>query len=178
MKTTDLYARYFTRFRGDSGFVRVVVTYHKQRKVITSPIRITSDQAERLWSEGYVKPIRNSAEYKVNLQIYDFANELIAVVTNLIETGRYKSTPGKHISRTVQYNLNAKAEKNRNKTIARTIEDEWQRDEDAHRRGYERHPLTVDELKDLIKELRESLTPEEFAALWGLPSAKDEDATK
>lgn len=84
--------RYFTRFKGDLGYLRACITAGQVRKHITSPIILNRQQAARLDTLGGLKEVKTLEDAtKVN-QIKRFTAAVWLTLTRISE-GQHKTMP-------------------------------------------------------------------------------------
>lgn len=88
--------RYFSRIRGKYGFLYAKIRYLECRKTISTKILISKEQGKRLCSDGRFLPPwgEDDAELE-HCIIENYTAAALAVARNLIDAGRFDSTPGK-----------------------------------------------------------------------------------
>lgn len=170
--------RYFARFTEDFGYLRAVVRYDTTRKYILTPMVISQDQIKRLDTSGHIHPITNDKDIRIDGQLREFTGYVWQTVKPLIESGEFSTIPSEKLTSAI-FRTKEEEETKRYKRLEAKAEEHFQRKaEEAKARGHELHSLSVEEFIKLTKELKERLTPEEYAALWQHPGKKGGDNGK
>lgn len=157
--------RYFARFKEDFGYLRAVIRYGSTRKYVLTPMVVTKAQLDRLDTAGH---IRRETDEDVMLEgrLREFTSYVWQVVTPLIEAGEFDAVPSWQLTNRIFATKKAEDEARRQRTNA-TAEATFQRKAaEAEARGHELHSLKIKEFQRLNKELKATLSPEEYAALW------------
>lgn len=157
--------RYFARFKEDRGYLRAVIRYGQKRKYITTPIPITKAQLERLDTAGSIR-IETNEDAILRGRLRDFTSYVWKVVTPLIDTGEFDNALSWEISHSI-YATIRDTENARLQRATEAAEANFQRKaEEAAAKGEELIRITIEEFQRLNEELKATLSPEEYAALW------------
>lgn len=157
--------RYFARFKEDRGYLRAVIRYGQKRKYITTPIPITQAQLGRLDTAGHIR-IETNEDAILEGRLRDFTSYVWKVVTPLIDTGEFDSALSWEISHSI-YATIRDTENARRQRVTEAAEANLQRAaEEAAAKGEELIRITIEEFQRLNEELKATLSPEEYAALW------------
>lgn len=167
--------RYFARFKGDSGYLRAIIRYRKTRRYIQTPITITKEQLGRLFSTGHILHIQNTSDALLEGRLQNFTACVWQVVRPLIDSGEFASTDSKGLTTAIMGALK-EAETEQQRIAGEKADADFQRRAaKAKEHGNTLERLTAREFADLIKQLKETMTPEEFNSLWHKADGEDED---
>ena len=157
--------RYFARFKEDFGYLRAVIRYGTTRKYVLTPMVVTRAQVDRLDTAGH---IRKETEEDAMLEgrLREFTAYVWQVVTPLIESGEFPAVPSWQLTNRIFATKKAEDEARRQRTEARAEATFQRKAAEAEARGHKLHSLTIKEFQRLNKELKATLSPEEYAALW------------
>lgn len=96
---TRAYLRYFARFKGVSGHLRVAVHYGtKSAKFVVLPIGITAEQSSRLDSAGFIKDPQTIADRILDKRLRACTPIIFGIVSPLIDSGAFNDTPGERLA--------------------------------------------------------------------------------
>ena len=158
--------RYFARFKEDFGYLRAVIRYDGARKYILTPLVITAEQLTRLDSAGHINQPKSNADHILEGRLKEYTTYIWKTVNPLIASGGFDAMPSEHLT-TAILNTKEGEEEKRQQRVNAMAEATFQRKaKEAAERGHELHRLTVKEFESMVKELKATLTPEEYKALW------------
>lgn len=157
--------RYFARFKEDFGYLRAVIRYDGARKYILTPMVVTKAQLQRLESAGHIR-IESGEDVMLETRLREYTTYIWKTVNPLIASGGFAAMPSERLT-TAILNTKKGEEEKRQQRVNAVADAEFQRKaKEAAERGHELHRLTVKEFESMVKELKATLTPEEYKALW------------
>lgn len=162
---SKLTLRYFARFKGDTGYLRAVVRYDGHRKYLTTPIVITRTQLPRLKSFGRIVHA-DDLDAKLDGQLLRFSDYILQTAKPLIDSGEFAALSGKELGRMVMATKEKEESRHRHRSLEMAEREFGRRAEDALYRGRVLQGIDIALFNDLIKQLKEQLTPEEYREIW------------
>ena len=158
--------RYFARFKEDFGYLRAVIRYRSTRKYVLTPLVITAEQLTRLDSAGYINQPQSKADLILDGRLREYTNYIWQTVNPLLASGEFDATPSEYLTTAILNTKKAEDEACRQRAEARAGATFQRKAAEAEARGHKLHSLTIKEFQRLNKELKATLSPEEYAALW------------
>lgn len=157
--------RYFARFKEDFGYLRAVIRYGETRKYILTPMVITKAQLARLDSAGHIR-IESQEDGMLETRLREYTGYIWQTVNPLIASGGFAAMPSELLTTAIINTKKDEEEKRQERVNAMAAATFQRKAEEAKQRDHELHSLTADEFKRLVKELKATLSPEEYKALW------------
>lgn len=164
--------RYFARFKEDFGYLRAVIRYESTRKYVLTPLVITAEQLTRLDSAGHINQPQSNADHILEGRLREYTNCIWQTVNPLLASGEFDAMPSTLLT-TAILNTKKAEEARRERELAEYSEARFKEEaEFAKQYGVTLNRVSPNELARLQEELKKKLTPEEYAALWGMPQWK------
>ena len=157
--------RYFARFSGDFGNLRAVVRYNGKVKYVTTPLVIYRNQLPRLKSFGRIVHT-DDLDAKLDGQLLRFSDYILQTAKPLIDSGKFAALSGKELGRMVMATKEKVESNHRHRSLEMAEREFGRRAEDALYRGRVLQGIDIALFNDLIKQLKEQLTPEEYREIW------------
>lgn len=91
--------RYFTRFRGEYGYIYALLRFYKTRKTINTKIIISREQAKRLCSDGSFLPSESSVDdcRELGNKLDSYTRNALKVVGGMVANNTFAETSGESI---------------------------------------------------------------------------------
>lgn len=90
--------RYFTRFRGEYGYIYALLRFYKTRKTINTKIIISREQAKRFCSDGSFLPPTTIDDCELECVTLDkYTRNALKVVGEMVANNTFAETPGESI---------------------------------------------------------------------------------
>lgn len=161
--------RYFARFKEDFGYLRAVIRYESTRKYVLTPLVITAEQLTRLDSAGHISQPQSNADHILEGRLSEYTNYIWQTVNPLLASGEFDAMPSTLLT-TAILNTKKAEEARRERELAEYSEARFKEEaEFAKQHGVTLNRVSPNEFARLQEELKKKLTPEEYAALWGMP---------
>ena len=162
---SKLTLRYFARFKGDTGYLRAVVRYDGHRKYLTTPIVITRTQLPRLKSFGRIIHT-NDADALLDGRLLRYTSYIMQVAKTLVDNGTFAATSSADFAAMVLATKEKTEGDHARRSEAMAEATLKRKAEEAARRGHKLQSIDFEDLKSLIKRLKDTLTPAEYENLW------------
>ena len=157
--------RYFARFSGDFGNLRAVVRYNGKVKYVTTPLVIYRNQLPRLKSFGRIIHT-NDADALLDGRLLRYTSYIMQVAKTLVDNGTFAATSSADFAAMVLATKEKTEGDHARRSEALAEANFKRRAEEAARRGHKLQSIDFEDLKSLIKRLKDTLTPAEYEALW------------
>ena len=157
--------RYFARFSGDFGNLRAVVRSNGKVKYVTTPLVIYRNQLPRLKSFGRIIHT-NDADALLDGRLLRYTSYIMQVAKTLVDNGTFAATSSADFAAMVLATKEKTEGDHARRSEAMAEATLKRKAEEAARRGHKLQSIDFEDLKSLIKRLKDTLTPAEYEALW------------
>lgn len=91
--------RYFTRFRGEYGYIYALLRFYKTRKTINTKIIISREQTKRFCSDGSFLPSESRVDdcRELGNTLDSYTRYALKVVREMVANNTFAEIPGKSI---------------------------------------------------------------------------------
>lgn len=157
--------RYFARFKEDFGYLRAVIRYGNVRKYVLTPLVIHRAQLDRLNTAGHIR-IETEEDMMLEARLRQYTACAEPIIAGLISTGEFEAFPSEYLTTAIISAYRGQEQTRYQHQEAMAKATYQQKVAEAAARGSELNCHNLQEFKRLKRELKSTLSPEEYAALW------------